>query len=156
MKQAATIDPGDGKRELEAILLRFRAFPPGWVAALVCMAIVALAISLYFTMQVTAISLFAVCVLVPLLWVVWARPVLGIVFLIFLTASFVQPNLIDLRVFGGGLTMRDLALIGLLVGGIVRKLLYNKLEIPWWRVSLPLLTYICIAALSAVYAIFVQ
>lgn len=156
MKQAATIDPGDGKRELEAILLRLRAFPPGWMAALVCMAIVALAISLYFTMQATAISLFAVCVLVPLLWVVWVRPVFGIVLLIFLTASFVQPNLIDLRVFGGGLTMRDLALIGLLVGGIVRKLLYNKLEIPWWRVSLPLLTYISIAALSAVYAIFLQ
>jgi O-antigen ligase len=156
MKQEATIDRGITQRDVEAILLRLRSFPPGWVAAFVCAAILVLAISLYFTMQAAAISLFAVGVLIPLLWIVWARPVFGVIALIFLTASFVQPDLIDLRILGGGLTMRDLALIGLLVGGVVRKLLYNKLEFPWWRVSLPLLTYFGIAALSAVYAILLQ
>ncbi|MEO8285673.1 MAG: O-antigen ligase family protein [Chloroflexota bacterium] len=126
-----------------------------WVLLAAC-GLVAIAGGLYIVQPRMATMFVAAIVAVPVARLVWLRPVYGLVALVFLAASFVQPNLISLRLLGGGLDMRDITLLGLLGIGVTKGILRKKLQVPWWPVSLPLLVYFGIAIFSGLFAVLLQ
>jgi hypothetical protein len=92
----------------------------------------------------------------PLLLLVWFRPDIGLLAIVFFAASFVPPDIIDVRLPIGGLELRDLAMLGMFgllsLQGLVRK----NLLLPWWPVGIPLLVFLGFALFSAFYALFFQ
>lgn len=93
---------------------------------------------------------------VPVAWLIWRAPVLGLIGLVFLNASFLPASALDVRVGFGGLDLLDIGLLGLLGVLILRRWMAGKLAFPWWRVSAPLLVIIAIAMFSAIYALLLR
>jgi len=110
----------------------------------------------YFVPTVTSLALLLLGLGAPLFWLVWRRPELGLLGLIFLTSSFIRPDTIDLRLSIGGLDLRDLALVGMLGMLILQRLMRGELTVPWWPVSGPLLVFMGLAIFSALYALSYQ
>lgn len=93
-------------------------------------------------------------VLIPIGILIWYYPTLGLIGLIFLTASILQPDLVDLRLpIGGGLDLRDLGLLVLLGVAIIRNLAFGRMTVPWFPVGGPLLLFMILALLSVVTAL---
>ncbi|MEM7130721.1 MAG: O-antigen ligase family protein [Chloroflexota bacterium] len=104
--------------------------------------------------QLALQSYFLLGVLVPLGLLVWFKPEFGLVGLIFLCASIVQPDVVDIRLpIGGGLDLRDLVLIGLIGLALVRGLAWGTLSLPWIAVGGPLLLFLILAFISAANAL---
>jgi O-antigen/teichoic acid export membrane protein len=103
--------------------------------------------------QVLAGSIVGIAILMFLL----SRAEISILLIIFLASSFIPPDIIDIRLpFGGGLELRDLAIIGVLGYIAIQSLIRRKASIPWWPVSGPLLAFLILALFSAAYALFLQ
>ncbi len=86
-----------------------------------------------------------------------SRVELSLLFIIFLASSFIPPDIIDIRLpFGGGLELRDLAIIGVLGFIFVQSLIQRKVSLPWWPVSGLLLAFLLLALFSAVYSLLIQ
>jgi O-antigen ligase len=98
-------------------------------------------------------AMIAIGIGVPLLRLVWLRPELGLLGLIFLTSSFIPADIVDVRLPVGGLKIRDLALLALLGMLALRGILRGGLVLPWWPVSGPLLALFGAATFSLLYAI---
>lgn len=93
--------------------------------------------------------------LLPVGLLLWSFPELGIVGLIFLTASIVQPDLVDMRLsIGGGLDLRDLALLFMLAISVIRSFALGQVTIPWFPVGGPLTLFLVLAAFSVFVALF--
>lgn len=113
-----------------------------------------LAAAAYLAPSLTAYGLAALGLGIPSFLLLWRRPEFGLLALIFLISSLVPSDVVDLRLaVGGGLEMRDLVLVLMLGLLIVRGLVYKTLPIPWSPVSTPLLVFLVLAVLSALYAL---
>lgn len=139
-------------RPLPAIPVMPRAV---WVLLSV-LALGLLAISLYLAPTIATLALVVLGLGVPLLWLVWIHPELGLLTLVFFTSSLIRPDTVDLRLPVGGLDLRDLMLLGMLGILILQGLTRKKLAVPWWPVSRPLLVFLGFAIFSALYALFYQ
>jgi O-antigen ligase len=93
---------------------------------------------------------------IPFAWLVWTQPVIALVVILFLNASFFKSSVLDVRVGFGGFDLNDLLLLGLLGMLAFRKLVNKTLDIPWWAVSAPLLLFLSMAAFSLIYALVLQ
>ena len=120
------------------------------------LALVSALIALPRNLDGTLVVLAVLAIGVPVVWLVWREPVLGLIGLLFLNASFLPSSLLDVRVGFGGFDLIDLGLIGLLGMLFIRRWLSQKLVIPWWRVSAPLLLFIAVAFFSTLYAFFYE
>jgi O-antigen/teichoic acid export membrane protein len=121
-----------------------------WVAALGL-----LSIGIAISPSVTIIILLGLCIIIPVIFLVWSRPELGVLGTIFLTSSFIPPDIVDLRLpIGGGIELRDMAILGMLALLVLRGLSNRSFGIPWWPVSGPLLSFLIIGLISAFYAFF--
>lgn len=144
--------------EYPAIYVRFLSrIPTALVIAAGLSVIGALAISSAFVPNLASFGLAAIGLGLPLLLLIWFRPEFGLLAIIFLSSSFVRPDIVDVRLpIGGGLELRDLVLLGIfgLMGfrGLIRK----TIHIPWWPVGMPLLIFLALAFFSLVYAIVFQ
>jgi O-antigen ligase len=90
---------------------------------------------------------------VPLVWLIWVRPELGVVGLVSLTAGLLPLGSLYLPLPIGGFFAHDVLLIGLLGMLAVRGLIYDGLRIDWWPVSKPLLVFLALSVASVVYAV---
>lgn len=144
-------------RQQSLAYLTQRVSPTTWFGLAVLVSFMILAASVYLSPEVTAVLLVCFCVGTPLLLLLWRKPELGLLAVIIITASILPLNLIDLRLpIGGGLKLRDLALLGM-IGLSGFQMLFNKRElIPWRPVGTVLLTFVGIAVVSALYAKFFQ
>ena len=115
-----------------------------------------LAAGLYLAPELATLGLVLLGLGLPIVLLLWHRPEFGLLAVIFLSSSFVPVDIVDLRLPGGGLDLRDLALIGMLGLLVFRGLARESLQIPWWPVSLPLLLFMGFAFFSALYALFFQ
>ncbi len=116
-----------------------------------------MAIALYLAPQPTTLGLLLLGLGLPIIFLLWQRPEVGLLALIFLTGSFIPANIIDLRLpIGGGLDLRDLVLIGLFGLVFLRELSHGTLTVPWWPVGGPLLLFLMMAVFSAFYALFFE
>ncbi len=122
-----------------------------WVLVL---ALAILAVSLYLVPDGTALALAVAGLGLPCLWLVWRRPEIGLLGLVFLTSGFIPANTIDVRLPVGGLDARDLVFLA--VGGLVllRALLRHDLTVRWRWVGTALAVFWGLAGLSALYALF--
>lgn len=117
----------------------------------------ALAAALYLAPQPATLGLVLLGIGLPIVFLLWHWPEVGLLALIFLTLSFVPANVVDLRLpIGGGLDLRDLTLIGLFGVACLRDLTRGTLKVPWWPVGGPLLLFLIIAMFSAFYAIVLE
>ena len=113
-----------------------------------------LGIGLYLVPELTVALLVVVGIGVPLFWLLWVYPVIGLLAVIALTSSFLPLELINLRLpIGGGLKLRDIALIGMSGIALLQVLIRKRALIPWPPVGLPLTLLVTVATLSGVYAL---
>lgn len=109
---------------------------------------------LYLAPKLAALGLALLGLGLPIAFLLWHRPEVGLLALIFLASSFIPASLVDLRLpIGGGLDLRDLVLIGLFGIVCLQQLSRGTLTIPWWPVGGPLLLFLIIAVFSAFYAL---
>jgi len=140
---------GTGTRSLAA---RFREPLIGTI--LICVGLAVLAAAAYLAPSLTAYGLAALGLGIPLALLLWHRPEFGLLLIMFLMSSLVPSDVVDLRLaVGGGLEMRDLVLVVMLGLLILRGLIHKTLPIPWLPVSTPLLIFLGLAVLSALYAL---
>lgn len=99
--------------------------------------------------QVTYL-LIAVGIGVPAAWLLWQRPELGLIGIIFLSSGFLHPDMTEVS---GGLELRDLAFLGMLGFVGFRGLVKKSLFVPWWPVGAPLLLFLALALFSLVNAL---
>jgi O-antigen ligase len=90
---------------------------------------------------------------VPLVWLSWKRPEVGVLGLVTLTAGLLPLSSLYVPLAVGGVFDYDIALIGLLGLLSLRGLIYDGLRIEWWPVSKPLLIFLALAIASVVYAV---
>lgn len=93
-------------------------------------------------------GLTAVGVGLPLLLLVWRRPDLGVVGVIFLTSGLFPPELAEIRLPFGGLELSDIAFMGLLGLVALQNMIRKSLPIPWPTVGVPLLIFLLLAVFS--------
>ncbi len=146
---------------LNQIITRPPATVPGMYRALgivlggLCLGL--LAAALYLTPRLATMGLLLLGLGLPIVFLLWHWPETGLLALIFLTGSFVPANVVDLRLpIGGGLDLRDLALIGLFGIVYLRELSHGTLKVPWWPVGGPLLLFLIMAVFSAFYALVLE
>lgn len=119
--------------------------------------LVAVPLFLYFSPDVGATLLAAVGVGTLGLMLFWHRPEFGLLALVFLTSSIIEPDMIDLRLpIGGGLDLRDLLLLGLLGLSAFQRIIRGRIDLPWISVGGPVFLFICIALISAVNALYFE
>lgn len=119
--------------------------------------LVVIPLTLYFSPDIGA-TLLAACGLGTLgLMLFWQRPEFGLIALVFLTSSIIEPDMIDLRLpIGGGLDLRDLLLLGILGLSAFQRIVRGRIDLPWIAVGGPLLLFICIAVISAINALYFE
>jgi O-antigen ligase len=132
----------------ETILLNILRLPQQAWFILGGFGLFALIIGLIVAPDWTVYSLTAVGIGIPLFLLVWHRPDLGLVGIIFLAAGLLPPDLAEIRLPIGGLELRDVAFLGMLglvaFQGLVRK----SLPIHWSPVGIPLLIFLLLASFS--------
>jgi hypothetical protein len=116
-----------------------------------------LATGLYMAPKLATLGLVFIGLGIPLVFLIWQHPELGLVALIFLTSSLLPSDIVDLRLpIGGGLELRDLLLLAMLGMLILRSLSTKSLIIPWWSVGAPLIIFLCLSVFSGFYALFFE
>jgi len=115
-----------------------------------------LAGGLYYRPRAVAPALASIGLGLPLLWLAWRRAEFGLLAVVFLSASFIRPDIVDIRLPVGGLDLRDLAFLGMLGIGIGQRLQAKELSMPWWPVAAPLLAFLGVATFSSLYAVLYQ
>jgi hypothetical protein len=117
------------------------------------LAVVIVAALCYAAPNIVAPQLGPLGLGVPLVWLAWKRPELGVLGLVTLTAGLLPLSSLYMPLPIGGVFDYDIALIGLLGLLSVRGLIYDGLRIDWWPVSKPLLIFLALAIASVVYAV---
>lgn len=119
--------------------------------------LVAIPLGLYFVPDAGATLLAAAGIGTLGLMLFWQRPEFGLIALVFLTSSIIEPDMIDLRLpIGGGLDLRDLLLLGILGLSAFQRITQGRIELPWISVGGPILLFICLAVISAVNALYFE
>lgn len=106
--------------------------------------------------ETMSIILALIAIGIPFAWLVWKQPVVALIVIVFLNASFFPSSALDIRLGFGGFDLVDLLVLGLVGMLALRKLVAGRLTIPWWPVSAPLLLFLVIAVFSALYALLLQ
>lgn len=131
---------------------------PRWLLVLVMLPVILVTgLLIYVGGELAAVALLALVVGPPVLALLWTRPELGLILLLFLSSNFIEPDRFDIRLpIGGGLDLRDLTMLGML--GLIgfREFSRRTLNIPWPPVGFPLMLFVGMAFVSAFYALFVQ
>ncbi len=117
------------------------------------LAVVVVAALSYAAPNLVAPQLGLLGIGVPLAWLAWKRPELGLLGLVTLTAGLLPLSSLYMPLPIGGVFDYDIALIGLLGLLSIRGLIYDGLRIDWWPVSKPLLIFLALAVASVVYAV---
>ncbi len=116
-----------------------------------------LAAGLYLAPELATLGLVILGLGLPVVFLLWYRPEVGLLALIFLSGSFIPQSVVDLRLpIGGGLDLRDMALIGLFGLVFLQQLNRGTLKVLWWPVGGPLLLFLILAVFSAFYALFFE
>jgi O-antigen ligase len=92
----------------------------------------------------------------PAVFLLWNQPYIGLIGIIFLTSSFVRPDLVDLRLPIGGLDFRDLMLLGMLGLLVLKGLTERTFTIPAKPIAIPLLVFFGLAGFSVVYSLIYE
>src|SRR5262249_56609414 len=101
--------------------------------------------------------LAVVVMMVTVLALTACPPAYGLLAVMLLTSRVVPVDIIDLRLpIGGGFKLADLVLLGTLIVVSCRELVARRLLVPCWPVTLPLLTFLGLGAMSVVYSFFLQ
>ena len=139
---------------VEPVANRSIYFPPAVRFLLWFLGLCGLGLGIYLAPELAVTLLAVIGIGVPLLWLLWVYPVIGLLAVIALTSSFLPLELINLRLpIGGGLKLRDIALIGMSGIAGLQMLVRKRPLIPWLPVGLPLALLVGIAILSGVYAL---
>jgi hypothetical protein len=116
-----------------------------------------LASALYLAPQPATLGLVLFGLGLPVVLLLWHRPDLGLLGILFLAANFLPLDIVDIRLpIGGGLELRDLLTLGLFGLLVFRGLARKTLNIPWWPVGAPLTVFMVLVLFSAAYALFWQ
>jgi len=114
-------------------------------------------VGLYIAPDISSILLVVTSIGTLGLLLFWRWPEFGVLTLIFLTSSFIEPDMIDFRLsIGGGLDLRDLLLIAMLGLAAFQRIVRGQLELPWISVGGPLFLFIGIAIVSLVNALYFE
>jgi hypothetical protein len=132
----------------EMILLKALRLPQQAWFILGGFGLFALIIGLIVVPDWTVYGLTAVGIGIPLFLLVWHRPDLGLVGIVFLASGLIPPDLAEIRLPIGGLELRDLAFMGLLGLVAVQGLIRKSLSIPWAPVGVPLIIFLLLAVFS--------
>ncbi len=101
-----------------------------------------------------SIALLALGVGIPGAILAWNRPELLLLLLIFLESDIILADeLLDLRVAGGGVDLRDLVLLGTVGLTFVKQLVNKNLTIPFFPIGGMLILFLVMAGLSLVNAL---
>ncbi len=146
---------------LNQFIIRLPTTAPGMYRALgIILGVLGLgllAAGLYLAPKLATLSLALLGLGLPIAFLLWHRPEVGLLALIFLASSFIPASIVDLRLpIGGGLDLRDLVLIGLFGIVCLQELGRETLAIPWWPVGGPLLLFLIMAVFSAFYALVLE
>lgn len=142
------------KIELPQVFLVRKNIVIGLLGTLI---LVLMVTGLIFAPTITLIGLEGIEFGLPLLLLLWFRPELGILTLIFLTSSFVPVDIIDIRLpIGGGLDLRDLVLLAVFGLLFLKEFANKTISIPWGKVGKPLVLFMFLAFISSFYALFYQ
>ena len=113
--------------------------------------------ALYLAPQPATQGLVLLGLGLPVVLLLWHRPELGLLGILFLAANFLPLDIVDIRLpIGGGLELRDLLTLGLFGLLVFRGLSRKTLEIPWWSVGAPLTVFMALVLFSAAYALLWQ
>jgi O-antigen ligase len=144
-------------RRLSDVLFPLDRWPFWAVCLLMLPLIMVVGGLIYGGGQMGAALLLALVLMPPALALLWLRPEFGLLLLLFLSANFIEPDRFDIRLpIGGGLDLRDLMMLGLLVLVGFRELARRTLKLPWPTVSVPLALFVLMAFVSAFYALLVR
>jgi O-antigen ligase len=111
----------------------------------------------YLTPNETSARLLALGGLVlPMAWLLYAYPELGVVAICFFTADLVPRDLVSASIGGLGIDAADATLLGVLAVFVLHGLRSRSLDIPQWPMIGPLLLFAGLGAFSAIYARFYQ
>ncbi|MEM7333410.1 MAG: O-antigen ligase family protein [Chloroflexota bacterium] len=103
--------------------------------------------------ELVVFALVGIGIGIPAALFAWNRPEFILVAVVFLSSGFISANKMEV---GGGLELRDVALIGslglLVFQGIIRK----ELKIIWWPVAAPLIVFLLIAIVSLFNALMFE
>ncbi len=107
--------------------------------------------SLSVAPQELSLAILALGVGIPGAILAWNRPELLLLVLIFLESDIVLADeLLDLRVGGGGIDLRDLVLLGTVGLTFVKQLVNKTFKIPFFPIGGMLILFLAMAALSLV------
>jgi O-antigen/teichoic acid export membrane protein len=144
------------KNNLNELFTHFGLAPVIWMLIWI-LVLTTLAMGMFLIPEIFPQILAGSFVGVVILLFFLSRAEISILLIIFLSSSFIPPDIIDIRLpFGGGLELRDLAIIGVIGFIIIQSLIRRRVSIPWWPVSGPLLAFLILALFSAAYALFLQ
>jgi hypothetical protein len=112
---------------------------------------------LYLLPDITPVLLAGLGLGLPAFLLVWSLPELGLLAFILITASVIPITVLDIRLpVGGGLKLRDIALLGMLGISGFQMLLRRRALIPWRPVGTAMAAFLGIAVFSALYGKFWQ
>jgi len=105
--------------------------------------------------KLTSLLVFAAFAGTSFMLFSYRYPELGVLALIALTSSFLPSDIVDLRLpIGGGLDLRDLALLALLATTFLKQMHSPSLHKLSWHAAVPLVLFLGWALHSALYALF--
>jgi O-antigen ligase len=140
--------------------IRHAAKPNEFIILAIVLSVLGLGLlsaGLYLAPKLATLGLAILGLGLPIAFLCWYRPEVGLLILIFLASSFIPASIVDLRLpIGGGLDLRDLVLIGLFGVVCLQGLSRGRLSVPWWPVGGPLLLFLIMAVFSAFYAIVLK
>jgi O-antigen ligase len=115
-----------------------------------------LALGCWLAPGAAAVLLGALCLGVPIIYLLWRRPEFGLLGLMALTAGLLRASDLYVPLPLGGLYPADVALLGLFGLFGLRALLHEGVRIKWWPVSGPLLVFLALCLLSVGYAVRIR
>jgi O-antigen/teichoic acid export membrane protein/O-antigen ligase len=148
------VTPKEGM--LRSLASHFGIHPWIWVATW-SLLLVTLGVGLFILPEFFPQLLIGILVGAGIILTLLSRIEFSILVIIFLVSSFIPPDIIDIRLpFGGGLELRDLAILGVLGYLAIQSLVRRRASIPWWPVSGPLLAFLILGVFSAIYAVLLE
>ncbi|MEM8859674.1 MAG: O-antigen ligase family protein [Chloroflexota bacterium] len=111
--------------------------------------LILLGLSLISDPTILTLGIFGLVAAFPAAYLVWHRPELALLVLIFLESDIVLPDqLLDLRVAGGGLDLRDIVLLGTVGLTFVKQLTHRRIRIPLFPIGGFLILFLLLTAVS--------
>ncbi|RME41919.1 MAG: O-antigen ligase domain-containing protein [Chloroflexi bacterium] len=105
--------------------------------------------------MVSAAGLALLGIGIPGVWLLWTQPEWGVLTIVFLTSSVIQPDQIDIRLPIGGLDLRDIMLLGMLGLLVLKQGVRRNFHLPRSPITMPLVLFLGLGVFSALRALLV-